>query len=252
MYRLEMACQIIHDSIHGRPGWTEEYILRTGSTGVGYGSVAVGGPWTGKPTAYEVYVVPHHRDRLLDLCQALLTASVAAAIEVQSNDPLATAMLRAFADDVTSEAILFHDRLATAFRPAGATFRQATASEAPEAPVDQLPWRGVVEVDGTIAAAGGVLFHYNPPYGDIFMDVAEPFRRRGIGSFLVQELKRLCYERGRIPAARCSTGNDASRRALEKGGFVRCGEMLKGSAGRSGRYTRVRPRGSAEPDPPCD
>ena len=25
MYRLEMSCQIIHDSLHSRPGWTREY-----------------------------------------------------------------------------------------------------------------------------------------------------------------------------------------------------------------------------------
>ena len=28
MYRLEMSCQIIHDSIHSRPGWTHEYSLK--------------------------------------------------------------------------------------------------------------------------------------------------------------------------------------------------------------------------------
>lgn len=32
--------------------------------------------------------------------------------------------------------------------------------------------------------------------------VAEPFRRRGFGAFLVQELKRVCYEGGYVPAAR--------------------------------------------------
>ena len=25
MYRLEMACQIVHDSIHERAGWTDEF-----------------------------------------------------------------------------------------------------------------------------------------------------------------------------------------------------------------------------------
>ena len=45
MYRLEMGCQIIHDSIHTRPGWTQEYLLFLGKTAVGYGSVALAGPW---------------------------------------------------------------------------------------------------------------------------------------------------------------------------------------------------------------
>jgi hypothetical protein len=26
IYRLEMSCQIIHDSIPSRPGWTDEYL----------------------------------------------------------------------------------------------------------------------------------------------------------------------------------------------------------------------------------
>jgi GNAT superfamily N-acetyltransferase len=41
-----------------------------------------------------------------------------------------------------------------------------------------------------------LFFHYNPPYGDVYMEVAEPFRRRGLGAYLVQELKRIV--RGRI------------------------------------------------------
>ncbi|PYM12838.1 MAG: N-acetyltransferase, partial [Verrucomicrobia bacterium] len=38
-YRLEMNCQIIHDSIHPRPGWTLEYLLLAGEATVGYGSI---------------------------------------------------------------------------------------------------------------------------------------------------------------------------------------------------------------------
>ena len=45
MYRLEMGCQITHDSIHMRRGWTQEYLLFLEGTAVGYGSVAAAGPW---------------------------------------------------------------------------------------------------------------------------------------------------------------------------------------------------------------
>lgn len=229
MYRLEMGCQIVHDSIHARPGWTQEYLLCFGGTAVGYGSVAVGGPWTGQPAAYEFYVVPTQRLHLFDLFRALLAASGAISIEVQSNDVLATAMLHAFAPHVTSEKILFRDSLPTSHVPSGASFREPTAAEAPDVPVEQRRWRGVVEVDGQAAATGGILFHYNRPFGDIYMEVAEPFRRRGLGSFLVQELKRVCYKGGHVPAARCSPSNIASQRTLQKAGFVPCGHILKGS-----------------------
>ena len=232
MYRLEMGCQIIHDSIHRRPGWTQEFLLCTGSIGVGYGSVAVAGPWTGNPTVYEFYVVPHHRLHAFELFRVLLETSGAVMIEVQSNDSLATVMLHVFAQDVASQSILFHDKLTTAHLPRGATFREATAAEASEVPADQLKWHGVVEVEGTVAATGGILFHYNRPYGDIYMEVAESCRRRGLGSFLVQELKRVCYEGGHVPAARCDPRNVASRRTLQKAGFVPCGHILKGSVPR--------------------
>ncbi|CAN5648480.1 hypothetical protein BH23GEM9_BH23GEM9_32920 [soil metagenome] len=229
MHRLEMSCQITHDSIHDRPGWTREYLLSVNDTPVGYASVAVGGPWTDQPTLYEVYVVPTQRLRVFDLFRAVLAVSKVVQIEVQSNDVLATVMLHTFAAQVTTEAILFRDEMLTALAPAGAQFREPTASEAPDVPTAHRCWCGVVEVDGTVAATGGILFHYNRPFGDIYMDVKEPFRRRGLGSFLVQELKRVCYEGGHVPAARCSPDNIASQRTLQKAGFVPCGHILTGS-----------------------
>jgi GNAT superfamily N-acetyltransferase len=229
MYRLEMHCQIVHDSIHSRPGWTREYLLGVGGTPVGYGSIAVGGPWTGKPTVYEFYVVPPHRLRVFDLFRALLEASGAVRIEMQSNDRLGTVMLHSFAREVTTEAVVFEDWLLTSHAPGGAMFREPTAAEAPDVDADDRRWRGVIEVGGEVAATGGILFHYNRPYGDIYMEVAEPFRRRGLGSFLVQELKRVCYEGGHLPAARCNPGNVASQRTLQKAGFTPCGHILTGS-----------------------
>src|ERR1051326_4791279 len=231
MYRLEMACQIIHDSLHSRGGWTEPYLLYADGVRVGYGSIAVGGPWKGKPTVFEWYVVPRFRSRLFDLFVALLNATGAATIETQSNDMLLTVMLHAFAPNVTSESILFHDRLTTSLAPPGAVVRRATPDDAAQLRAHDLDpeaqW--IVESDGQVAATGGVLFHYNRPYGDIYMAVAEPFRRRGLGSYLVQELKRVCYEQGNVPAARCNPTNIASRRTLQKAGFVPCGNILTGA-----------------------
>ena len=233
-YRLEMGCQIIHDSLHSRKGWTEPYLLIAAGVTVGYGSIAVGGPWKGKPTVFEWYVVPQYRSHMFDLFRALLTASGAATIETQSNDTLLTVMLHTFAQSVTSESILFHDKLTTAHSPHGAIVRRATPDDAAQLLSHELDAEAnwVVEVERKVAAAGGVLFHYNRPYGDIYMKVAEPFRRRGLGSYLVQELKRVCYEQGNVPAARCNPTNIASRKTLQKAGFVPCGHILSGSVSR--------------------
>ena len=40
---------------------------------------------------------------------------------------------------------------------------------------------------------------------------------------MVQEIKRACYDRGSVPAARCNVDNTASRKTLQKAGFGRAG-----------------------------
>jgi len=229
IYRHEMNCQIIHDSIHTRPGWTQEYLLTDGGAKVGYGSVAVAGPWQADPSVYEFFVLPQSRGRTFDLFIALLKASGVSLIETQSNDPFLTIMLHAFAPTATSESILFHDKLTTTHVLSNAHFRRATPDDAPRIARYELDsgasW--VVVFEGVVAGTGDILFHYNRPYGDIYMSVAEPFRKRGVGTYLVQELKRVCYEGGSVPAARCNPKNIASRQTLQRAGFVPCGHILK-------------------------
>jgi len=175
--------------------------------------------------------VPQYRSRMFDLFRALVTASGAATVETQSNDTLLTVMLHTFAQKVTSESILFHDKQTTSHLPADALFRRASPEDAAQIHQQQLDSEAkwLVAVAGTVAAAGDILFHYNRPYGDIYMKVAEPFRRRGLGSFLVQELKRVCYEGGSVPAARCNPKNSASWKTLQNAGFVPCGHILNGT-----------------------
>jgi hypothetical protein len=81
LYRQEMRCQIVHDSLHSREGWTQPYLLKAGEATAGYGSTLVGGPWTGTRTAFEFYVVPEKRSRVFDLFSSLLVTSGATAIQ---------------------------------------------------------------------------------------------------------------------------------------------------------------------------
>jgi GNAT superfamily N-acetyltransferase len=231
LYRQEMNCQVIHDSIHFRGGWSREFLLRLGPTPVGYGSLAVAGPWKDKPTAYEFHVAPPARGKLFELFEALLAASGAVAIETQSNDPTLGVLIHVFARGVASESILFHDRLTTHHPPPrGVVFRRATPDDAAKIAGQELDegadW--VLEAGDAIVATGGILYHYNRPYGDIYMAVAEAWRRQGLGSYLVQELKRIAYENGDVPACRCNVNNVPSRRTLQKAGFVPCGHILAG------------------------
>lgn len=230
-YRQEMNCQVVHDSIHTRPGWTVTYVFSAGGQTVGYGSVAIAGPWREKPTILEFYLTSESRTRAFAFFEEFLSISGAQAMETQSNDFLATTMLHTYGREVFAESIVFRDCEATSLAGNGATLHPLTALEEIRLCIEEraggAEWR--LDVEGTPAAKGGLMFHYNRPYADIHMDVDEPFRRRGLGSYLVQELKRLAYELGAIPAARCNRDNIPSRRTLQKAGFEPYATILTGS-----------------------
>jgi GNAT superfamily N-acetyltransferase len=66
------------------------------------------------------------------------------------------------------------------------------------------------------------------PYCDVAMEIREEYRPRGLGAYLAQELKRIAYEMGGIPAARCDPNNIASRKTLQKAGLVPFAHILVG------------------------
>jgi len=226
-----MNCQIVHDSIHRRTGWTTTYALVVDDIDAGFGSIAIGGPWTGIPTIFEFYVVPAYRGSAFQLFEKFLEACGATLMDVQSNDELLAVMLYTYARDIRSEKVLFRDGVTTALESSGAVLEMMTGEEDTRRAIGARQggpeWR--LRLDNETVATGGILFHYNPPYGDIYMDVAEPFRRRGFGAYLVQELKRVAYVLSSIPGARCSPDNIASRLTLQKAGFVPYAHMLNGA-----------------------
>jgi hypothetical protein len=80
LYRQEMNCQIVHDSLHPREGWTQPYLLELDGAAAGYGSIVLAGPWKGTRTVFEFYAAPKHRSRVFDLFDTFLAASAATAI----------------------------------------------------------------------------------------------------------------------------------------------------------------------------
>ncbi len=226
-----MQGQIVHDSLHRREGWTHSFRLLLDESTVGFGSVAISGPWAGKPTLYEFYVLPERRDRAFDLFEAFLRVSGGRHFEVQTHEELLTVMLHTYGTEIESESIVFRDGGTTSLPCPGGHLRCTTPEDEIRAAMAQRHDGGewVIDVDGQEAAKGGILFHYNVPYGDIYYEVPEAFRRRGFGAYLTQELKRRCYELGAIPCARCNRDNVASRRTLQRAGFVPSGHILVGS-----------------------
>jgi GNAT superfamily N-acetyltransferase len=230
-YRQEMNCQIIHDSIHTRRGWSIEYLLTLDHTPIGYASVAIAGPWKNKPTYYEFYLIPELRFRAFEFFEAFLATAAPTHFEVQTNDPLSTVMAQTYGRNFDVESILFADQIKTQLKIENGNLRQVTPNHEIQEAIQERAGGGewILEIDGQEAGKGGILFHYNVPYGDIYMEIAEPYRRRGLGAYLVQQLKRKACELNATPAARCNNNNRASRRTLQKAGFVPVAHILIGS-----------------------
>jgi GNAT superfamily N-acetyltransferase len=243
-HRAEVNAQIVHDSLHRREGWTRIYLLSLDGRAVGFGGVAVGGPWKDKPTIFEFYILPEQRHRAFALFEEFLVISDARHFEVQTNEALLTVMLHTYGQTFTSEKIVLADGLTTHLPSNGATLLPLTPRDDLLAAIRQRQGGGewILEVEGTKAASGGILFHYNRPYGDIYMETVAGFRRRGFGSYLVQELKRACYELGAIPCARCNPDNIASRNTLQQAGLVPVAHIINAvlAPGPQRRSTRSR------------
>lgn len=224
LYRGDARCQIIHDSILGR-GWADPYLILVEGNAAGYGGV-----WNRIDTGrlMEFYTLPGFRNLALPMYRELLAAACATSAEAQTNIPLMLLMLYDCAENIRPENILFEDGFTSSLRIPGAVFRRAIPGE--DAPDPEAAWS--LEVRGKVVASGGYLCHYNPPYGDVYMSVAESERRKGYGSYIVQELKRVCYKAGKRPAARCNADNIASRKTLQKAGFTPCARLLVGDIAR--------------------
>jgi len=80
----------------------------------------------------------------------------------------------------------------------------------------------------TLVAAGECIpSQKQPPYADLGMVVARSYRGRGLGSFMLTQLKKRCYEAGWKPICSCEVANRASKRAIERAGFVSEQRMVK-------------------------
>ena len=218
-YRRGAPCQIVHDSILAR-GLADPYLLFLDGEVAGYAGV-----WTrySPDRILEFFTLPPYRARAAELVRALVGQAGARELEAQTNLYDGRTLIEECATEVWTEKLLFEAAHETDIARSDLTFRRrAEGDQGPEG-----PW--VVEKDGCMVGGGGWLTHYNPPYADLYMEVSEGARRQGIGAYLVQELRRACSREGHTPAARCDPDNEGSRRALERGGFRLCGELLIGT-----------------------
>lgn len=218
LFREEAHRQIVRDSILPR-GLADPWVFLRGGSPVGYAGV-----WNEHfpGRVMEFFVTGELEGEAGSLLRRLIRLSGAVEMEAQTNLARMFALLGSCTRSIAEEDLLFEDGGETTLTLHGGLFRpRGERGGGPDG-----EW--VIELEGEIVAAGGVLTHYNPPYADLYMEVASHARGKGIGSYLVQELRRVCRAAGLIPAARCAVGNEASRRTLTRGGMVRCGALCAG------------------------
>ncbi len=228
LFLQENKFQIRYNACHER-GWSDSYLIEHNGAKVGYGSIKGNQNLSDRDTVFEFYLIPSFRHLSSVAFTELLKVSGARFIECQSNDQLLTSMLYQYGQNIYSDVILFEDSTTTFLNKDDVVFRKRLDNdiifEHKREPVGEY----VLDLMDEIVASGGFALHYNMPFADLYLEVKEEYHRKGLGSFLIQELKRECYLNGRVPAARCSIDNMASKAALVKAGLTVAGFMLLGS-----------------------
>jgi GNAT superfamily N-acetyltransferase len=182
-----------------------------------------------RDTIFEFYIIPPYRKLAIQLFQKLIEVSGVKFIECQTNDFLLHSLTLEFSESVSSSVILFSDHTITNLDILELAFRRKTETDILFEHKVEPEGSHVIEWNGEVVATGGFLLQYNVPFADLYMEVREDAREKGVGSYLIQELKKECYLAGRIPAARCNIENHASRATLLKAGMKVSGFMLMGA-----------------------
>jgi GNAT superfamily N-acetyltransferase len=227
LYLYESNMQVRYNACHER-GWTDSYLISMNGNAIGYGSVKGKDDLALRDAIFEFYILLRERRNASEAFKKLIAASGVKYIECQSNDLLLATMMFEFADHISSDVILFEDDQYAFLNIPGATFRKKARGDQSFTHTSEPDGDYVIEVNGEIVATGGFLLHYNIPFADLYMEVREDQRRKGYGSLMIQELRKACFDAGRVPAARCNITNKASKATLMKGGLKVAGNMLSG------------------------
>lgn len=227
LYLQENNFQIRYNACHER-GWSDSYLLTLNDTKIGYISIKGKDDLKDRDTIFEFYIIPTYSAKASSFFETILKVIQVKYIECQSNDFMLSSMLYLFADYIQSEAILFADHHSTNYVIPSVIFREHNGAEDIFMHKTEPIGDYVLEKEGEIVATGGYYEHYNKPFVDLYMEVREDSRKQGLGSYIIQELKKECYRIGKVPSARCNIHNIASKHTLIKSGFQICGFMLSG------------------------
>ena len=227
LFLQENNVQIRYNACHER-GWSDNYIITYHGNVIGYGSIKGNEHINDRDTVFEFYIIPPFRNLASTAFVAFLHSSNVSLIECQSNDLLLTSLLYEYGCNLNSNVILFEEGFTSNLKADETQFRKRNESDTTFEHKAEPAGEYVLELNNEIVATGGFLLHYNFPFADLYMEVKDDHRTKGFGSFLIQEIKTQCYLAGRVPAARTSMDNIASRATLMKAGLKIAGYMLLG------------------------
>jgi len=223
LFLQENNFQFIYNKCHDY-GWADVYLFSTNGIKIGYGSVWGRNKREDRDAIFEFFIIKPYRKFANEIFSNFCSASGAIYIECQDNDLLLAAMLYEHAQNINAEAILFEDHFQTNFNSPGVILEKKPVEG--NYRDDDLQY--ILTQDGEVVASGGLMLNYNMPFADIYYEVNEAYRQKGLGSLIIQELKKQAYLLGRIPAARCNIKNRPSKITLLKAGFMICGHLLWG------------------------
>ena len=227
LFLQETNFQIRYNACHER-GWSDSYLIKKDDAVIGYGALKGKEELSHRDAIFEFYLMPDYRAKASQIFAKLIAVTGAMYIECQSNDLLLSSMLYEFTQNIHSEVILFMEDKMTDFVMPDVRFRAQKAGDVmPGLKVEDMG-AYILELKGEVVATGGFLLHYNMPFADLYMEVSKDYRKKGFGTYILQEIKKECYRNGRVPAARCNINNQASKATLQKAGLKVAGYMLVG------------------------
>ena len=228
LFLYENNFQIRYNACHER-GWSDSYIIEYQGARIGYSAIKGAENLKSRDTIFEFYLIPPYKQLYSIAFEELLRIADIRFIECQSNAQLLTSILYQYGNKIQADTILFEDNTTTLVTKEGVVFRRRHEDDQVFKHKREPVGEYVLECSNEIVATGGFALHYNLPFADLYIEVNEVHQRKGFGGFFIQELKKECYRNGRVPAARCSIDNAASKATLLKAGLKIAGYMLMGS-----------------------
>jgi len=233
----EAGHQIRYYAVYER-GRCDMWLIEAAGEPISYALLMEGAVAAVRDTLFELYLRPEYRRDAMAATGLLQQHAGVRQVAAQSNDQLLASVLFERATRIEATAILFGNGAPADHRYEGVV-RPRRADDVVFAHAHEPPGDFVLDTPGGIVATGGWLTHYNPPYADLYMEVAPHARRQGAGRYMVQEVMRLCLAAGLLPAARCDIGNLASRATLLSAGLTICGYVLGGALRANGEHGGV-------------